>query len=1126
MGIIPSLRHLRNVRFRAFMPAIIGLAIVSTFYIPAYQQVYSQSQPVALVIGSDPDVISLLEDENYALTESSSLPSDLGEFNVVVIKGNHDLGSSLDGLRSYVEGGGGLVYLSFATETLDLPSNHDWIGAQSYGITAPGENATVSVEDPLGSGLPLGAELSKHSSTEPGSLSVGDLESGAQVLAAYTAGGVFAYSYEYGEGRVYFQADTDEGIGEDVEEANVSQLLIYGIIWASSELEPVEDFLPVGTGITTGNSEPFGSVDAIFSESGFQSVDLQVPSDPVNSIYVDSEGGLVDPILYFVVDGVEYNFLVQEDAGSLLTFSSNFTISSARVEVADSFGGSATAGYVTARNAPSCSLPFGAVASTPASIPSNAVHVGSSGGLPGTDIDISGMPVPVQSVLAGFDGDSNGYVLTFVAGRTSYQCPVENDVIQISFPQPLVLSEISLENDGLWGLVGYLESPASADAYALLQPISGTTEGLIVQPGSEVPEQTFVASFSSEVISFAGLPEPSSEVSAIWISATAELEAPHVYFRSDEDWYSVALDGMSGGALVDLPGSIGIDELYASAEGQSGSITVGYVYPIQLNAKAGVNQSVQEKQLVYLDGRSSTGPAGELSFEWTQIEGPTVTLYDDDTVTAYFSSPEVDEDGERLSFRLAVYDSEGNASYDILTVSVRNVKGPNNSAPQIGTISGASVDEGDRVVLAASAFDPDGDALKYSWSQISGPTARLTGANTTTVSFIAPQVSEDSNLVFQLRVGDGLGHAVTKDVLVTVSDIGTELVPPPVISSGPDQSVKEGDPVRLGGTIVSGDMTGRELRWEQTAGIPVTIQLSSSLNASFIAPQISDQASKLTFRLGVFETGGSMISADEISITVTNASAAPANEVEIKEGDENDPILFEVGEAGFAAVKRPDAEPPTEIHLLQIAPAEGAISPDPVGPVVGIWINTTADTPALFLHFSTEAASYKVDATSDRPMAYVFDRPVELHDIRLSSESAVDEIGIGFYYGQVPLTLSTPEPPVGQDESPPILANPPAEGAVIKFARENQIVAGLMAVGVPAGIGVGLKMVSTRRRRISFNPARALFPKSDPIAGEAEKVKPVIEELEKMLGRNLDTALSASELLDRFGSGRSETAQR
>ena len=83
-----------------------------------------------------------------------------------------------------------------------------------------------------------------------------------------------------------------------------------------------------------------------------------------------------------------------------------------------------------------------------------------------------------------------------------------------------------------------------------------------------------------------------------------------------------------------------------------------------------------------------------------------------------------------------------------------------------------------------------------------------------------------------------------------------------------------------------------------------------------------------------------------------------------------------------------------------------------------------------------------------------------------------------------------------------------------------------MAIGVPAGIGVGLKLASSSRKKKIANPAKALFGKSDPVAGEAEKVRPVIEELERMLGRNLDTALSASELLDRFGSGRNEVSQR
>jgi hypothetical protein len=168
-----------------------------------------------------------------------------------------------------------------------------------------------------------------------------------------------------------------------------------------------------------------------------------------------------------------------------------------------------------------------------------------------------------------------------------------------------------------------------------------------------------------------------------------------------------------------------------------------------------------------------------------------------------------------------------------------------------------------------------------------------------------------------------------------------------------------------------------------------------------------------------------------------------------------------------------------------------------------------------------------MEASAGQATAYVFDRPVELQDVRLSSASNVQGLGIGYYYDQVPLASVSTSSSQGSDgESGVIPSIPPTEGAIIKFARENQIIAGLMALGVPVGIGVGLKMASSHRRKRPLNPAKALFPKHDPVAGEAEKVRPVIEELEKMLGRDLDTAVSASELLDRFGSGRTEASQR
>jgi hypothetical protein len=275
----------------------------------------------------------------------------------------------------------------------------------------------------------------------------------------------------------------------------------------------------------------------------------------------------------------------------------------------------------------------------------------------------------------------------------------------------------------------------------------------------------------------------------------------------------------------------------------------------------------------------------------------------------------------------------------------------------------------------------------------------------------------------------------------------------------------------------------------------------------------------------MFDSQGALVKWDDVSVTVNNTALVQVRDN--SETEQDGPSSFEVSEPTFTAVKRVDIEPPSEIHLLGVPGAAGAIIPTPTAPVVGIWINATLDMAGLELHFGSSGRQYSIGAEASQAMAYVFDRQVEIKDVRLTASSDVQSIGIGYYYGQVPLTsVPTASITSGQEEPSPVLAIPPAEGAIIKFARENQVIAGLVAIGVPVGIGVGLKLASTSRRKKMANPAKALFGKSDPVAGEAEKVRPVIEELERMLGRNLDTALSASELLDRFGSGRNEVSQR
>ncbi len=94
------------------------------------------------------------------------------------------------------------------------------------------------------------------------------------------------------------------------------------------------------------------------------------------------------------------------------------------------------------------------------------------------------------------------------------------------------------------------------------------------------------------------------------------------------------------------------------------------------------------------------------------------------------------------------------------------------AAPNSDPIANAGPDQAvsttDPVTLDGSdSTDPDGDTLEYSWTQISGTSVVLTGANTDSPTFTAPG-SADS-LVFQLEVRDGNGGQSIDFVTVEVT---------------------------------------------------------------------------------------------------------------------------------------------------------------------------------------------------------------------------------------------------------------------------------------------------------------------------------------------------------------------
>ncbi|MCY7294133.1 rhombosortase-dependent M36 family metallopeptidase [Alteromonas sp. a30] len=157
-------------------------------------------------------------------------------------------------------------------------------------------------------------------------------------------------------------------------------------------------------------------------------------------------------------------------------------------------------------------------------------------------------------------------------------------------------------------------------------------------------------------------------------------------------------------------------------------------------------------------------------------------------------------DGQTVRFRFRVVSdvtvSSGFGWY-IDNVTFSNISSPvftdlvpgdtfacDNSAPKL-TLSDTAltVNEGASGTVSVSLTDrnPD-DTHTYAWTQVDGPEATLSGADTAELSFTAGEVASTSTMTFQVAVNDGT-DTVASSVTVTVNDVPDAPVEPPSSSS-------------------------------------------------------------------------------------------------------------------------------------------------------------------------------------------------------------------------------------------------------------------------------------------------------------------------------------------------------
>lgn len=285
-------------------------------------------------------------------------------------------------------------------------------------------------------------------------------------------------------------------------------------------------------------------------------------------------------------------------------------------------------------------------------------------------------------------------------------------------------------------------------------------------------------------------------------------------------------------------------------------------------ASAGADFTADENTLSTLDGSASTDSDGNIqSYSWTQTAGPTVNLSGANQASATFTAPDVSTN-TTLTFQITVTDNLGASTSDTVDVTVNDVSNQN---PTANAGADQTVAEGAAVTLDGSAStDSDGTIATYLWSQTAGPTATITNPDQAMATLMAPDVTVDTVLTFQVTVTDNMGATASDTVDITVTNVTNQN---PTATAGVDQMVTEGATVTLDGSASSDpDGTIASYMWSQTVGPNVTIANPTQATATFTAPMVAANTT-LTFQLVVTDNVGAT-GTDTIDVVVMDMPAA------------------------------------------------------------------------------------------------------------------------------------------------------------------------------------------------------------------------------------------------------------
>lgn len=316
---------------------------------------------------------------------------------------------------------------------------------------------------------------------------------------------------------------------------------------------------------------------------------------------------------------------------------------------------------------------------------------------------------------------------------------------------------------------------------------------------------------------------------------------------------TVPIDGKSTITINSLTANE--SSLFSTTE--NGKITRVFQISYRPVANAGINKSVSEGAIVQLDGSGSYDEDGNpITYLWTAPAG--ITLDNNKLQKPSFTAPEVKVNTNYV-FTLVVNDGTDNSDPSNVTINVLQI----NKRPVANAGPDKSSNEGlSSISLDGSlSSDPDGDVISYKWTSLDG--IILFDALGVSPTFNAPQVNADKNYRFKLEVADGVLTSFADTVVIKVINLNKK----PIAFAGGDQTVNEGTPVQLDGSL-SSDGDGEAITYKWTAPANVTLSSTTASKPTFTAPLVHLD-SVLVISL-VVNDGHIDSDVDNVSITVKN----------------------------------------------------------------------------------------------------------------------------------------------------------------------------------------------------------------------------------------------------------------